>query len=145
MQEPRDGDFVAYIEALQRESAARLARQHVTVIETNADSKRTGQFFEEKPKSPVPGLQQAVERFVRRPPDAKIVKAVVASVVGAAFFLAWLGSGGPFSFIIGVALLAYALPRLLGAVRALSAQPSNKAAIDQVFGRSGSQKTGTGK
>ena len=146
MQEPRDGDFVAYIEALQRESAARLAQQHVTVIETNADSKRTGQFFEEKPKSPVvPALQQAVERFVRRPPDAKVVKAMVAGVVGAAFFLAWLGSGGPFSFIIGIALLAYAVPRLLGAVRALSAQPSNKAAIDQVFGRSGSQKTGTGK
>ena len=34
--------------------------------------------------------------------------------------------------------------RLLGAVRALSAQPSNKSAIDQVLGRSGTQTTGTG-
>lgn len=146
MQEPRDGDFVAYIEALQRESAARLAQQHVAVIETNADSKRTGQFFEEKPKPPVvPGLQHAVERFVRRDPDAKVVTALVAGVVGAVFLLTWLGDGGPFAFIVGVALLAYAVPRLLRAFRALSAQPSNKSAIDQVFGRSGTEKTGTGK
>ena len=31
MQEPQDGDFVAYIEALQRESAARLAKNHINV------------------------------------------------------------------------------------------------------------------
>lgn len=146
MQEPRDGDFVAYIDALQRESAARLAQQHVGVIETTADSKTTGQFFEEKPKpAVVPSLQQSVERFVRRNPDAKVVKALVAGVVGVVFLLAWLGDGGPFSFIAAVALLAYALPRLLGAFRALTEQPSNKSAIDQVFGRSGKQKTGTGQ
>ena len=60
MQEPRDGDFVADIDALQRKSAARLAQLHV------------------------------------------------------------------------------------GAFRALTEQPSNKSAIDQVVGRSGTQKTATG-
>ena len=146
MQEPRDGDFVAYIDALQRESAARLAQQHVGVTETTAASKTTGQFFEEKPKQAVvPNLQQSVARFVGRDRDASVVKALVAGVVGAVFLLAWLGNGGPFSFIVAVALLAYAVPRLLRAFRAVAPQPSNKSAIDQVFGHSGTHKTGTGK
>jgi hypothetical protein len=145
MQEPRDGDFVAYIDALQRESAARLAQQHVGVIETTAASKTTGQFFEEKAKpAAAPGLQLSVERFVRDP-DARIVKAVVAGVVGALFLLAWLGDGGPFSFIAAIALLAYAVPRLLRAFRGLTAQPANRTAIEEVFGRSGTHKPGTGK
>lgn len=146
MQEPRDGDFVAYIDALQRESAARLAQQHVAVIETTAASKTTGQFFEEKPKpAVVPNLQQAVERFVRRDTDARVVKALVAAVAGAAFLLSWLGNGGFVSFIIALALLAYAVPRLLGAFRALAGQPPDKSAVDQVFGRSDTHPTGTRK
>ncbi|MGZ8272602.1 MAG: hypothetical protein ACXWUM_01720 [Burkholderiaceae bacterium] len=146
MQEPRDGDFVAYVEALQRESAARLAQQHVGVTETTAASKTTGQFFEEKPRpAVVPSLQQSVERLVRGAPDARVVKALVAGVVGAVFLLVWLGDGGPFSFIVGVVLLAYAVPRLLGAFRAPTQQQSNKSPIDQVFGHSGRNKSGTGK
>lgn len=145
MQEPRDGDFVAYIDALQRESAARLAQQHVGVTETTAASKTTGQFFEEKAKpAAAPKLQASVERFVRDP-DAGIVKAVVAGVAGAVFLLAWLGDGGPFSFIVAVVLLAYAVPRLLRAFRALTAQPANRTTVEQVFGRSGTQKPGTGR
>lgn len=146
MLEPRDGDFVAYIEALQRESAARLAQQHVGVTETTAASKSTGQFFEEKPKpAVVPNLQQTVERFVRHDTDGKVLKALVAGVIGTVSLLAWLGDGGLFSLIVAVALLAYAVPRLLRAFRGLTRQPSNKSAIDQVFGHSGAQKTGTGK
>jgi predicted ester cyclase len=145
MQEPRDGDFVAYIDALQRESAARLAQQHVGVTETTAASKTTGQFFEEKSKPAAgPNLQQSVERFVRDP-DARIVKAVVAGVAGGVFLLAWLGDGGPFSFIVAVVLLAYAVPRVLRAFRAVTAQPTNRTTIEQVFGRSGTQKPGTGR
>lgn len=142
MQEPRDGDFVAYIEALQRESAARLAQQHVGVTETTAASKITGQFFDEKPKPPATAsLPQAVERLVRRDTDANVVKALVAGVVGVVLLLTWLGNGGAFPFIFGVALLVYAVPRLLVALRTLKEEPASKAAIDQVFGRSGTQTT----
>lgn len=145
MQEPRDGDFVAYIEALQRESAARLAQQHVGVTETTAASKTTGQFFEEKERPAArPDLQQSVERFVRDP-DARVVKAIVAGVAGVVFLLAWLGDGGPFSFIVAIALLAYAVPRLLRGFRGPTQRPANRAAIDQVFGHSGTRKPGTGK
>jgi hypothetical protein len=146
MQEPRDGDFVAYIDALQRESAARLAQQHVGVTETTAASKTTGQFFEEKPKPAVmPNLQQTVERLVRHDTGGKVLQALVAGVVGAVFLLAWLGDGGPFSLIVAIALLAYAVPRLLRAFRGLAGERPGTTAIERVFGHSGTQKTGTGK
>jgi hypothetical protein len=146
MQEPKDGDFIAYIEALQRESAARLAQQHVGIVETTAASKATGQFFEEKPKSPaVPSPLQAVDRFVRRDADARVVKALVAGVAGLAFLLTWLGNRGPITLVIALALLVYAIPRLVAAFRALTQQPASRATIDQVFGRSGNQTTGTKK
>jgi hypothetical protein len=93
----------------------------------------------------MPNLQQTVERLVRHDTGGKVLKALVAGVVGAVFLLAWLGDGGPFSLIVAIALLAYAVPRLLGAFRTRAEQPSNKSAIDQVFGHSGKQKTGTGK
>ncbi len=131
---------------LQRESAARLAQQHVGVTETTAASKTTGQFFDEKPKpAVVPNLQQTVERFVRHDTDGKVLKALVAGVIGAVSLLAWLGNGGPLSLIVAIALLAYAVPRLLGAFRTRAGPPSNQSAVDQVFGHSGTQKTGTGK
>jgi hypothetical protein len=82
---------------------------------------------------------------VRRDRDAKIVKAVVAGVVGTMFLLTWLGDGGLFPLIVGFALLAYALPRLLAALRAHGQQPPNKALIDQAFGRSGKRTPETGK
>ena len=82
---------------------------------------------------------------MRRDRDAKIVKAIVAGVVGAMFLLTWLGDGGLFPFIVGIALLGYALPRLLTALRAQGQRATNKALIDQAFGRSGTQSTGTGK
>jgi hypothetical protein len=140
MQEPRDGDFVAYIEALQRESAARLAQHHVMVIDPTAVGRAAGYLFEEKPKAPAaPVLDQAVERFVRREADATLVKALAAGVAGAVFLLTWLGKGGPLSFIAAVALLAYAIPRLVGAFRGLAPRTADKVAIEQVFGRSGTQ------
>lgn len=137
MQEPRDGDFVAYIEALQRESAARLAQQRVHVVDDATPREAAGHFFEAKGKALQPvSIEQAVQRFVRRDADAKTVKAVVAGVIGAVFLLTWLGNGSPFAFVLAVALLVYAVPRLLAAFRAGAKPPSNRAAVDHVFGRS---------
>ena len=137
MQEPRDGDFVAYIDALQRESAARLAQQHVNVVDMAFPTKGRGTTFEQKPApAAAPDAAPGTGGFVRRDRDAKLVKALVAGVIGAAFLLAWLGSGGSFSFIVGVALLAYALPRLLAAFRTQVQPPASKAMIERVLSRS---------
>lgn len=136
MLEPRDGDFVAYIEALQRESAARLAQQRVHIVGESTPREAAGHFFEAKGKAAPPvSIEQAVQRFVRRDADAKTVKAIVAGVVGAVFLLTWLGNGSPFAFVLAAVLFVYAIPRLLAAFRRGAQTPSNRAAVDQVFGR----------
>lgn len=147
MLEPKDGDFVAYIDALQRESAARLALQHVNVVDVAFPTKKAqGSTFGDGTR---PASASAAEsppvRVVRRDRDATIVKAIVAGVVGTVFLLTWLGNGGLFPLVIGIALLAYALPRLLAALRAQGRQSINKALIDHAFGRTGTQTPGTGK
>lgn len=147
MQEPRDGDFVAYIETLQRESAERLAQHHINVnlaaAAPTSASKSASHFFEsaaEAKPAPGAGIDQAIERVLRPGVDARFVKALVAGVFGLVFLLAWFGRGGAFSFLIGVVLLVYAVPRLLAALRVIALQPSNKAAVDQVFGRTGTKR-----
>jgi len=147
MLEPKDGDFVAYIDALQRESAARLALQHVNVVDVAFPTKKAqGDTFGDTTgaaSSPAGGSPSG--RFVRRDRDANLLKAIVAGVVGAAFLMNWLGNGGLFTFILGIALLGYALPRLIAALRASGRQPGSKALVDQAIGRSGTQTTGTAK
>lgn len=146
MQEPRDGDFVAYIEALQRESAARLAQHHIGVVDTQPQDKSTGHFFEDKPRpAVVQDLDQAIGTFIKQNTDGRLVKALVAGVVGAMFLLVWLGDGGALSFLIAVALLAYAVPRLIAAFRAMAPRPASKAVIDQVFGGTGTPPSGSRK
>jgi hypothetical protein len=147
MLEPKGGDFVAYIDALQRESAARLALQHVNVVDVAFPTKKAqgSTFGDGTGPASAPAAESIPGRLVRRDRDATIVKAIVAGVVGTVFLLTWLGNGGLFPLIVGIALLAYALPRLLAALRAQGQQSTNKALIDQAFGRSGTQTPGTGK
>jgi hypothetical protein len=147
MLEPKDGDFVAYIDALQRESAQRLALQHVNVVDVAFPTKKAqgSTFGDGSGPASTPAAVSNPGPSVRRDRDSKIVKAIVAGVVGAMFLLTWLGDGGLFPFIVGIALLGYALPRLLTALRAQGQQATNKALIDQAFGRSGTKPTGTGK
>jgi hypothetical protein len=147
MQEPKDGDFVAYIDALQRESAARLARQHVSVVDVAHPTKApSATFGDQSASAPAPIAEQSPGHFVRRDRDAKLVKAIVACVIGAVFLLTWFGDGGLFPLIVGIALLGYALPRLLTAFRTQGQQsPASKALIDHVFGRPGAQTTKSGK
>ena len=142
MQEPKDGDFVAYIETLQRESAARLAQQHIVVDLAFGTKGDTTAFQEKAAPAGAPAAGQPAP-FIRRDRDSKLVKAVVSGVVGVALLLAWLANGGVFPLVAGVALLAYALPRLIGALRGTPAI-GNKAMVD-LFGHSGTRTTGKGK
>ncbi|MGE5160238.1 MAG: hypothetical protein ACM3O5_01915 [Betaproteobacteria bacterium] len=147
MLEPKNGDFVAYIDALERESAARLKLQHVNVVDVAFPTKKAqgDTFGEGTAPASAPATGSAAGRFVRRDRDANFVKAVVAGVIGAILLLTWLGDGGLFPLIVGIALFGYALPRLLAALRATEARPGNRAMIDQAFGRSGTPKPGAGK
>lgn len=147
MLEPKDGDFVAYIDALQRESAARLALQHVNVVDVAFPTKKAqgDTFGDGTGAAATPAAGSVSGRFVRRDSDANLVKAIVAGVIGGILLMTWLDRGGLFLLILGIALLGYAAPRLLAAIRARGQRPTNRALVDQAFGRSGSQTTGTGK
>jgi hypothetical protein len=141
--EPRDGDFVAYVEALQRESAARLARPGAAAPETAATAKTGDHFFERRPQVATRNpLEQAVDRIVRGEADAALVKSLVAAVAGLVFLLAWLGNGGLLSLLIAAALFAYALPRLVRTLRALTRATDNRNAIEDVFGRAPNDRAG---
>lgn len=147
MLEPKGGDFVAYIDALQRESAARLALQHVNVVDVAFPTKKAqgSTFGDGTGPASAPAAGSSPGRPVRRDRDATVVRSIVAGVVGAMFLLTWLGSGGLFPLIVGLALLAYAVPRLLAAFRGQGRQSINRALIDQAFGRSGTPTPGPGK
>ena len=116
-QEPRDGDFVAYLEALEKRQIAALRMQH-----TLASAGATTQD-DDAPGSELPALGRAQAGAPRQrlqtngaTPTAASLPAgiVVALIVGAVFaFSGLLGDGGPFLFLIGVALLVYAVRRLL--------------------------------
>lgn len=147
MQEPRDGDFVAYIDALQRESAMRLSRQHLNMAEAGFPSGAATAPPDDKtlPHAAGTPADTAAHGAVRRgrEQDPTLVKALVAAVIGSVALLSWLRGSGAFSFIVGAVLLAYAVPRLLAVYRKQVRAPDSRAAVEHVFGRSGTPTTGT--
>lgn len=136
MREPRDGDFVAYIEALQQESAARLARSHAGVADPAPGSRGSEPFPGDRRGAGAPVVASAPGAVQAGDADARLMKALVAAVVGVALLLAWIGDGGLVPLLVGAALLAYAVPRLRGVLRMLRSGSSNRGAIEEVFGRS---------
>ena len=114
-QEPPDGDFVAYLEAIERRQLAALRVQHMlpapgAVAQPDA------------PDADRPAARQAEadalrERQTGTPGAAAAALPagiVVVLIIGAVLVLSGLfGDGGPFLFIIGVALLIHAIRRLL--------------------------------
>lgn len=133
MKEPTDGDFVAYLEELQRESAARLIKQQGAAP---ADAAREPVFSEGNKRAPELPARALIDRFLRNDGDALLVRPLAASLVGITALLVWLASGGWFWFVIALVALLYGLPRVVRALRAFGGRPSNRAAIDQVFGKS---------
>ena len=135
-QEPRDGDFVAYIDQLQRESAARIcAQSQVGMIETAALDRpqraAPGAAPTPTPHPPVrfesaatgynhgfPALdareaQELLARLARSRPATHFVSGAVAAAVGALLLLySLIGSGGVLPLLIAIGLLWWAVPRV---------------------------------
>jgi hypothetical protein len=140
MNEPKDGDFVAYLEALQRESAARLGQQHISTQAAPAQPAAKDHLFESRKLDPRHEAQAVLERFLRRDGDALLVKPLVAAVVGITALLVWLERGGMFWLLVALVTLWYGIPRLVRAFRAFDLPKPNRAAIDQVFGKPGDKR-----
>jgi hypothetical protein len=135
MNEPKDGDFVAYLEELQRESAARLGHPHIAAPTSAAQPGARDPFLESSKSDARREAQAVLERFLRRDGDALLVKPLVAAVVGITALLVWLERGGMFWFLVALVTLWYGIPRLVRAFRAFDLPKPNRAAIDQVFGK----------
>jgi hypothetical protein len=107
-QEPRNGDFVAFLDELQRESAARLAAGHV-VLPPSFDSAH-------EKAATVPVLTRAQAEALRARLAAggnrEILPALLLAVGLIVFFGGFIAHGGFASLVIGVALIAWSLNRL---------------------------------
>lgn len=125
LQEPRDGDFVAYLDLLERRQVAAL----------NLEQRLGGEL----PASPAPPAaadtrvsttagQAGAAAATATPPSV-----AVALVIGAVLLLTtFVGDGNVVTFFIGAALLAWALRRLVRRApeRAARARQQAMARID---------------
>lgn len=127
-QEPRDGDFVAYIEALQRESEARLHRPQPAL---GAPAHRGGHMTESpgpgRPASPGIDTQsdaaarvlsrlqadELLARLARTGASSQARGAGIALAVGVVLLLFWfIADGGAIPFLVGLALTLGSISRL---------------------------------
>lgn len=148
-QEPRNGDFVAYIEQLQKESAARMnAKSDVAMVETRSQSANphsaatdSSRAAKADPRTaPVLDRKQAEELLARlaraRAPGE--VAPSIGLIVGIFLLLAWFASdAGGLPLVVGLALTAWAISRLrrLRQGRRDAPSPDGRALIAQVFGK----------
>lgn len=117
--EPKDGDFIAYIERLQEESAARL-QLHITIDSDQAASKATQVPSAGSPPQSAkfgPSTNEQLHRHLGTSTSAlRLVTGGFAALVGAVLFLrGFIFDGGALSMLIGIGLLVWALPRLRSA------------------------------
>ena len=162
-QEPRDGDFVAYIEQLQRESAARIrAQSQVPMVELPAGAPprsgtpraalpplsgagsadhltRRGSMSGDE-STPVLDRRQAEEllaRLSRSGASAQTASASAALAIGAVLLLTWfVFDTGALHFLVGLGLTLWAVSRLRRAARQRTgtAGPRGRDQVAHIFG-----------
>lgn len=144
-QEPKDGDFVAYIEQLQKESAARLlgGGQHViTQLEkkpaANANKDGSHFFAGRKPADlrSAAQLQATLSKIAAVPSASHVLSAAVPILIGAFIALYWLfASTSIVALIIAIALIAWGVRRFQRLIRQFSPRenPALKTQVASVF------------
>lgn len=138
--EPPNGDFVAYVEKIEREQLARAMQPHKlphlsaggkVVTDTPADGTSTALAANEAQRV----LQVLSDQ--RRAP----VGPVIGAFIGAALIvLGLMAEGGIFLVLIGAVLLWHNLRKLRRAGSAARATAAQR--VDQAFGGSASSATG---
>jgi hypothetical protein len=117
-QEPPNGDFVAYIDELQRQSAARMSAAADRPMAEAAPHRMAGAptAAAHPTVSPVLNRQQADELLARLAQHAPGRRAgAIALIFGIVLLLVWLTTrAGALSFLIGIALVAWGAARLAG-------------------------------
>jgi hypothetical protein len=143
--EPKDGDFIAYIEQLQKQQAARLIANtgQAGIAETAEQAKSmpdSGPFEQRGTSNAVGGPRVERERLRRSaPPFARLIAAALPLLVGAVIGLHWLIAGtSPLQLIIAVVLVVYGARRFKRVLQELNSAEQAKAAapIAQLFAKS---------
>ena len=125
--EPKDGDFIAYIEDLQKQQAARLvANAHQTGTGTTPAGKamQSGDLFEPRAKPTAAEAQHAARERLRHaaPPIARLLGAALPALIGLLVGLHWLIAGsGPVQLVIAVILLIFGARRFKRVMQELTA------------------------
>jgi predicted lipid-binding transport protein (Tim44 family) len=137
--EPRDGDFVAYVEELQRESAARLQIQSTSALVQPAERPaRTGRgaglAMESTPLTR-PHVDQLLSRLASQRATAHLLGPVIGLLVGLALFFKGAVFGGLPSIFIGFALAVWSTQRLTRALRARAPGASAQTVVSEFFGK----------
>jgi len=143
--EPKDGDFVAYIEQLQKESAARVlgSGHHViTQLEkkpaANANKDGSHFFAGRKPADlrSAAQLQATLSQIAAVPSAGHVISAVVPILIGAFIALYWLFASTTIAaLIVAVVLIAWGVRRFQKLVRQFSPRenPVLKTQVASVF------------
>lgn len=134
--EPPGGDFVAFIDELQRQSAARMRARGDTAADADAAmTPAPGSAEAETGSAPVLTRQQAealLARLARRGATGASRSGQVAVILGIALLVLWfLTRAGTVAFLIGLGLLVWGLVRQSRAARA--EQPTAADRLKQVF------------
>ena len=144
-QEPKNGDFIAYIEQLQRESAARLlgsSHHLVTQLEkapaTGPKNKADHFFPGRKPADLRSAAQQhaSLARVVAVPSLVGLFASALPILIGTLLTLYWLVAAASFwPLLLGIALIVWGARLFERARRRISNQTSTQtqALVSKVF------------
>lgn len=141
--EPKDGDFIAYIEQLQKESAARLlgSNHHlITQLDKKspaAAAKGDGHFFAGRKPADLRSageLRASAAQAVRQPSPGQVFTSAILIATGVVLALYWLiASTSIAPLVIGTALMFWGVRRFISALKKLSPQQGNQALVSKVF------------
>jgi hypothetical protein len=132
--EPANGDFVAYVEAIERRQLAEMSRPHALAHPSPGSGAATTQA-----RNAVRAASGARAGRTARPLSTGSLLMLIAGALALANAL--FGDGGIIAFVIGVALLWQPVRRMIDAVRAAvvtAARP--RQAVDATFANKPSQR-----
>ena len=134
--EPKDGDFIAYIEQLQKESAARLlASTHhlVTQLEKTpaTGANKADHFFAGRKPADLRSaaqLQATLAQVAAVPPIGPLFASALPIIIGAALALYWLVATVSIApLVIGIALILFGWRLFRRALRRFLPPPNRQA------------------
>jgi len=140
--EPKDGDFIAYIEQLQKESAARLlGSTHHLVTQLGktpaTEPNKADHFFAGRKPADLRSageLRASVAHVAVQPSPGQVFASAILIATGVLLALYWLiASTSIAPLVIGTALMFWGMRRFSRALKKLSPQQGNQALVSKVF------------